>query len=268
MPSRGKLRLTDLLVARGFCEDVAEAERMIRAGQVLGDERVLTQPKTLIDPSCDIRLRPEKNYVSRGGDKLAGALADLAVDVSGRHCLDVGASTGGFTDCLLQHGAASVVALDVAYGQFAWQLRNDDRVRLFERTNIRQADPLRIGAAFDLVVVDLSFVSLSSIMAALKPFCKDGTLLVMLVKPQFELPSSLAQNGIITEPYSHVFALEQVIEAAITHGLAPQSVTFSHIKGAKGNIEFFLFATSGGIPVTIDTQAVVIRAHEGLDMRK
>jgi len=268
MPSKGKVRLTDLLVARGFCDDVVKAERMVLAGQVYSDERVLTQPKMLVDPSLAIRLKPSKCYVSRGGDKLAGALADLSVDVSGKHCLDVGASTGGFTDCLLRHGAASVVALDVAYGQFAWQLRTDERIRLLERTNIREAVPKEIGAPFDLIVVDLSFVSLHSVMAALVPFCSDKTQLVLLVKPQFELSSSLVQNGVITEVSLHVLALDQVIEAAISHKLAPQSVTFSPIRGVKGNIEFFLLATFEGIPATIDTLGVVTRAHEGLDLRK
>jgi len=268
MPSKGKVRLTELLVSRGFSAHPGEAERMILAGRVLGNEKLLTQTGVLVDPNLTIRVKQVKRYVSRGGDKLAGALADFSVDVSGKHCLDAGASTGGFTDCLLQHGAASVVALDVAYGQFDWQLRSDERVRLYERTNVREADPEEIGAPFDLLVVDLSFVSLCSVLAALTAYCSYETLLIALVKPQFELPPAFVTRGIVEEGSCHVMALDQVIKAAELCGLAPQSVTFSRIRGTKGNIEFFLLAQYGGIPATIDTLDVVARAHEGLDLKK
>ena len=264
MSSKEKVRLTELLVSRGLSENVAEAERAILAGDVLGDDAPLTQPGMTVDSRLTLRIKPHGRYVSRGGDKLFGALRDFAFDPAGLHCLDVGASTGGFTDCLLQQGAASVVAVDVAYGQFAWQLRSDKRVRLFERTNIRDIDPDLAGAPFDVAVVDLSFVSLRSALPALAPFLAEGGMLIALVKPQFELAASLVAGGVVIDKAAHVQALEQVIEAALRSGLAPQAATFSQIKGPKGNIEFFLLAQRGGIPATIDTLNVVDAAHEGL----
>jgi len=264
MPSKVKVRLTELLVSRGLCADEAQAERIVLGGGVLGNEVPLTQPGLLVDPGLNIRIRSRGRYVSRGGDKLSGALADFGFDPAGMHCLDVGASTGGFTDCLLQHGAGSVVSVDVAYGQFAWQLRADSRVILFERTNIREVDPEVIGAPFNLIVADLSFTSLCSILPVLVPMSSAGGALIMLVKPQFELPSSQTDKGIVLDRAAHVQAFKRVIDAAVTTGFAPQAATFSHITGAKGNIELFLFAQLGGIPVTIDIQRLVDRAHEEL----
>jgi len=264
MPSKGKVRLAELLVSRRLCTDSAEAERLIHAGLVLGNEEKLTHPGMQVNSNLTIRIKSRNCYVSRGGDKLAGALSDFSVDVLGRRCLDVGASTGGFTDCLLQHGASEVTALDVAYGQFAWSLRTDARVRLFERTNIRDADPVAIGAPFDVIVTDLSFASLRSVISSLVPLCADKTQLIVLVKPQFEAPDSLVSGGVVSDSSVHIMVLNQVIEALTTHGLTPQAASFSCIRGAKGNIEFFLLAQYGGIPVTIDTIDVVTRAHEGL----
>jgi 23S rRNA (cytidine1920-2'-O)/16S rRNA (cytidine1409-2'-O)-methyltransferase len=264
MLSKKKVRLTELLVSRGLCESEAEAKRIVLAGDVLGDDICLTQPNAPVDPELKVRIKAHGRYVSRGGDKLAGALADFSLNPAGLSCLDVGASTGGFTDCLLQQGAAQVVAIDVAYGQFAWQLRGDERVRLFERTNIRSIDPDSAGAPFDLVVADLSFVSLNSILSVLVPFLADKALLICLVKPQFELLPTQVGKGIVTSQAAHIQALDRVIEAASACGLAPLAATFSRIVGHKGNIEFFLLTQQGGIPATIDTKAVVKRAHEAL----
>jgi 23S rRNA (cytidine1920-2'-O)/16S rRNA (cytidine1409-2'-O)-methyltransferase len=220
----------------------------------------------LVDPSIELHLKIHKPYVSRGGEKLAGALADFAIDPVGLACLDVGASTGGFTDCLLQKGASSVVSVDVAYGQFAWQLRSDERVCLLERTNIRDVDAQSIGAPFDLIVVDVSFTSLSGLMPQLASLLAELSTLIALVKPQFELPASdVGEKGVVTDADAHVRALELVIEAAWGSGLAVQGASFSPIKGPKGNIEFFLAAQQGGIPATIDTYDVVRRAHERLN---
>ncbi|MCL1846610.1 MAG: TlyA family RNA methyltransferase [Coriobacteriia bacterium] len=264
MSSRDKVRLTELLVLQGFCASTDEAERRIRAGEVLGDDICLTQPALLVDPQTHIRMKAHSRYVSRGGDKLAGALADFCFDPRGLRCLDVGASTGGFTDCLLQRGAAQVVAVDVAYGQFAWQLRQDGRVTVFERTNIRELDPALADAPFDLVVCDLSFTSLRSALPVLLPFLGEAGVLIALVKPQFELAPELVGRGVVTAPAAHQQALEQVLEAALTVGLAPQALTFSPLAGQKGNIEFFLLAHHSGIPVTIDVPTVVHQAHKRL----
>jgi 23S rRNA (cytidine1920-2'-O)/16S rRNA (cytidine1409-2'-O)-methyltransferase len=232
----------------------------------VGESAVFAQPSLLVDPACEIRLRTRGSYVSRGGDKLAGALAEFAFDPQDMRCLDVGASTGGFTDCLLQQGAASVVAVDVAYGQFAWQLRNDERVTVVERTSIRDVDPSRIKAPFDLVVADVSFTSVRSLLELFASLLCDSGVLICLVKPQFELAAAeVGLGGVVVEADSHVRALELVVEKAQVSGLAPRAATFSPLKGPRGNIEFFLLAQRAGIPVTIDTRGIVGRAHARLD---
>jgi 23S rRNA (cytidine1920-2'-O)/16S rRNA (cytidine1409-2'-O)-methyltransferase len=266
MSSNEKIRLAELLVARGLSASVADAERAIRAGDGVGKSTVFAQPSLLVDSACEIRLRTRGNYVSRGGDKLAGALAEFSFDPQGMRCLDVGASTGGFTDCLLQQGAASVVAVDVAYGQFSWQLRNDERVTVVERTNIRDVDPSRIKAPFDLVVADVSFTSVRSLLDLFASLLCDGGALICLVKPQFELAAAeVGSGGVVVKAASHVRALELVVEKAQMSDLAPQAATFSPIKGPKGNIEFFLLAQRAGIPVTIDILNIIGRAHARLD---
>jgi 23S rRNA (cytidine1920-2'-O)/16S rRNA (cytidine1409-2'-O)-methyltransferase len=270
MPSRKKIRLTELLVARGFAVSLADAERIILAGEVLGDvsgvDTRLTQPGLLVEPSCTIRLKTRGGYVSRGGDKLAGALCDFSIDPQGLRCLDVGASTGGFTDCLLQHGAAAVVAVDVAYGQFAWSLRNDARVTVVERANIRDVSPAVIGAPFEMVVADVSFTSIRTLLSLFASLLVDRGTLVSLVKPQFELASAeVGKGGVVVSLDAHIRVLERVVDAAIASDLAPQGLSFSTLKGPRGNIEFILLAQQGGIPVTIDIPDIVACAHARLD---
>jgi 23S rRNA (cytidine1920-2'-O)/16S rRNA (cytidine1409-2'-O)-methyltransferase len=248
---------------------VDEAKRAVLAGEVSSPNTPLTQPGISVDPSIEIHLRNDKRFVSRGGDKLAAALKDFHLAPKGLRCLDVGASTGGFTDCLLKNGAAQVLAVDVAYGQLAWQLRSDPRVQVLERTNIRDVDPGEIGAPFDLIVVDVSFTSLSSLLPMLVRLLAKGGTLIALVKPQFELPALyVGEKGVITDQAAHAKALEQVIEAATGSGLAVQGASFSPITGAKGNIEFLLAAQQGGIPATIDVDDVITRAHARLDKRR
>jgi len=216
-----------------------------------------------------------KNYqgpfVSRGGEKLRGALSDFALDVNGKRALDIGASTGGFTDCLLQAGAAQVVSLDVAYGQFAWKLRNDERVRVVERTNIKYADLAELGAPFDVVVADLSFISLATIAEQLKVAAGDRGDLVLLVKPQFEAArEEVGQGGVIRDAATHSAVLGRLGKAFREVGIAPQGWTHSPLRGPKGNIEFWLWAkvltdvsealAGGGECATIEE--VVRVAHE------
>jgi 23S rRNA (cytidine1920-2'-O)/16S rRNA (cytidine1409-2'-O)-methyltransferase len=285
--------LAELLVERQLYATVEAAERAVLAGDVLGPggarslggaggaqsargaDTVLTRPRMLLDSACELRLRPRRPYVSRGGEKLAGALASFSFDPCGLRCLDVGASTGGFTDCLLKQGAASVVAVDVAYGQFAWALRNDARVTLVERTNIRDIRDVAdaaVCAPFDLVVADLSFTPVRTLLAHLASLLGRDGVLVVLVKPQFELPpDEVGAGGVVTDPAAHARALDTVLEAALAEGLVPQGLTFSPLKGAKGNIEFFfearraLPAQQAVVPATIDTQGVIARAHAQLD---
>lgn len=266
MSSSGKIKLTELAVARGLFATSDEAKRAILAGELTSPDALLNQPSQFVDSTIELNLKNSKRFVSRGGEKLAGALADFKFSPRGLRCLDVGASTGGFTDCLLQSSAKQVVAVDVAYGQFAWQLRTDERVVVVERTNIRDLDPASVGAPFDLVVVDVSFSPLSGLLPKLVEFLGAAGMLIALVKPQFELPSSyVGEKGIVRDSAAHVRALEQSIGAATGSGLAVCGASFSPIKGPKGNIEFFLAARRGGIPATIDTDEVVRRAHAELD---
>jgi 23S rRNA (cytidine1920-2'-O)/16S rRNA (cytidine1409-2'-O)-methyltransferase len=166
----------------------------------------------------------------------------------------------------LQHGAASVVAVDVAYGQLAWQLRNDERVTVLERTNIRAVDPTGIGAPFDVVVADVSFTPARTLFSLFALLLRKGGVLISLIKPQFELVASeVGAGGVVVEAASHARALELAVEGARVANLAPRQATFSPLKGPKGNIEFFLLAHRAGIPVTIDIQGVIERAHARLD---
>ncbi|MDR0351011.1 MAG: TlyA family RNA methyltransferase, partial [Coriobacteriales bacterium] len=210
MNSGNKTRLTELLVARGLAADVGAAERAVLAGEVVLIEEgrpeplPLTQARMLLDSSCELRLKERRRYVSRGGDKLAGALADFQFDPRGLCCLDVGASTGGFTDCLLQQGAASVLAVDVAYGQLAWPLRVDARVTVLERTNIRSLDAGILGRTFDLAVADVSFTPIRSLLASLASLLVPGGTLIALIKPPFELPEKdVGAKGIVSDPRAH-----------------------------------------------------------------
>jgi len=211
-------------------------------------------------------------YVSRGGEKLKGALADFAYEVSGKRALDVGSSTGGFTDCLLQAGASHVTALDVAYGQFAWKLRQDPRVAVVERTNFKTADLSELEAPFappfDVVVADLSFISLAKLAEQFKAAIGDDGDLILLVKPQFEaLRSEVPTGGVISDPELHIAILERLAQSFADDGLIVQAWTYSPIKGPKGNIEFWLHARKGNPDEAYESNAVaevVAQAHENL----
>ncbi|MDR3053207.1 MAG: TlyA family RNA methyltransferase, partial [Coriobacteriales bacterium] len=240
MSSR-KLRLDELLVARGHFASQGQAARAIVAGTVKSASELLSKPGLLVDATLPLTVEQPKRFVSRGGEKLAGALADFGFSVAGLHCIDVGASTGGFTDCLLQQGAAWVKAVDVGYGQLAWQLREDARVTVFERTNIKEVEPALLGAPFDLAVADVSFIGLARLVPVLARLLGEGGSLIALVKPQFELPrGSVGQRGVVVKPAAHTAALEQVLAGLEGTALEPCGLTFSPIKGPKGNIEFFL----------------------------
>ncbi|MDR0888975.1 MAG: TlyA family RNA methyltransferase [Coriobacteriales bacterium] len=212
-------------------------------------------------------------YVSRGGDKLEGALSAFGIDVRGAHCLDAGASTGGFTDCMLKSGAADVASVDVAYGQFDWGLRNDERVRLFERTNIRNVGAAELGGPFDVIACDISFSSLAGLGAVLYPLLSDEGSLIALIKPQFELPKDILRDakqtgvkgGIIIDTSLQVRAVSHAIRGLSQEGFVIRGATHSPIKGTKGNIEFFVWAQKGGDSAIIDIESLVSNAHKELD---
>ncbi len=223
------------------------AQRALDEGRVEVTGIPSPKPATLVAEDAAIRLRtPQHEYVGRGGVKLAGALDGFDIDVTGRRALDAGASTGGFTDCLLQRGAASVVAVDVGYGQLAWKLRSDPRVRVFDRTNLRHADPVALGAPFDVVVADLSFISLSVVAPALAALGAPGTDYVLLVKPQFEVGREhVGRGGLVRDPALWARALCDVAAGLDAAGLGVMAAVPSPIAGATGNREFFVHCRPG-----------------------
>ncbi len=245
MPDR-KSRLDVLLVQRGHAPSRERARALIMAGSVLVDDRPVDKPGTRIAADANLRLRtPDHPYVGRGGVKLAGALDDLDVEVEGLRCLDVGASTGGFTDCLLRRGAPSVTAVDVGTNQLDWRLRSDPRVLTFERTDIRQLDPGAAGAPFALVTIDVSFISLRLVLPAVLPMLGDEGRILAMIKPQFEAGRDrVGKGGVVRDPSARAEAIEEVIAAAGELGLGLRGRVDARISGAKkGNREHFVLLT-------------------------
>ena len=240
-----RIRLDVLLVERGLTSSRERARAMILAGQIRVDGQPVSKAGTAVDAGANIEVAvPEHPYVSRGGVKLSAALDAFGIDVSGRLGLDIGASTGGFTDALLRRGAARVVALDVGHGQLDWKLRNDPRVVVIERLNARAltADQLPQGArAFGIVTIDVSFISLRHILPVVPPLLAPGGDVVALVKPQFEAGrNEVGKGGLVTDPAVHEAVIARATEHAAAAGLARIGMTPSPIAGAAGNREFFL----------------------------
>lgn len=234
-----RMRLDQVLVAQGLVTSRERAQAMVRAGLVSVEGQAVDQPDRLVDPAVALVLRGSNGYVSRGGEKLAGALNDFGLDVAGRSCVDVGASTGGFTDVLLRRGAASVIAIDVGYGQLAWSLRQDPRVTVLERVNIRYLDRLPIPA--DLAVIDVSFISLRLVLPRVRTLVDVPGDVLALVKPQFEVgKGAVGKGGVVRDTSQHRAVLDELRRFAGDAGYAVLNETASPILGAKGNREFFL----------------------------
>lgn len=252
-----RTRLDAELVRRGLARSRAHAAELVAAGQVRVRGAPARKAATMVDPADPVLVSGAKaGYVSRGGDKLAGALAKLpggGPRVAGRRCLDAGASTGGFTDVLLRAGAAEVVAVDVGYGQLAWSLRTDPRVRVLERTNVRTLAPEMIGGPVGLTVADLSFISLRLVLPALAACTEpDGDLLLM-VKPQFEVGRHrVGPGGVVRDPQLRVEAVSDVARAAARLGLGVADVVPSPLPGPAGNREVFLWLRRGAPPLDLD----------------
>jgi len=230
-------------VERGLAESRQKAQALILAGQVLVNEQKVEKPGAPVPADAALRLLGEPpRYVSRAGLKLEAALRRFGIEVAGRSCLDIGASTGGFTDCLLQQGAARVYAVDVGAGQMEWRIRNDPRVVLRERLNARHLAPSHIGEPVDFVSVDVSFISATLILPRLPALMKPDAQAVVLVKPQFELGrGQVGKGGIVRDPGLQAAAVEKVRTAAATVGLAPAGQIPSPILGSEGNQEFLLW---------------------------
>ena len=242
----GDRRLADELISRRLAGTEEESVLLIKEGRVIVDGAPALNPDRRVSADTHVSISEARPYVSRGGDKLKAALTDLAVSVAGKKCLDAGAGSGGFTDVLLKEGAASVLAVDVGYGQFDWSLRNDPRVELLERTNIRKADPMDLGGPFDLVIADLSFISLTAVISVLTQVASADGHLLLLVKPQFEAPrEEIPPGGVVGDPSVWSAAIRSVCDSLIDNGWSPRGVVPSRLPGARGNREFFVLASKG-----------------------
>lgn len=258
-------RLDAELVRRGMARSREQAAQLIEAGRVQVRGTVARKAAAMVDPADALHVTGEsveQEYVSRGGHKLAGALAAFVprgLVVTGRRCLDAGASTGGFTDVLLRNGAGQVVAVDVGYGQLAWSLRNDERVQVFERTNVRTLTPELIGGAVELTVADLSFISLKLVLPALAA-CTDGDL-VLMVKPQFEVGKErVGSGGVVRDPALRAEAVLDVAAYAGQLGLGVAGVVASPLPGPSGNVEFFVWFRRDAPPPEVDEIRAVVEA--------
>ena len=241
-----KQRLDTLLVDLGLSSSRQQAQRLIQAGEVTVNQQIIDKVGTEVDITAQILIKQRPLFVSRGGEKLAKALAQFAISVRERICLDGGISTGGFTDCLLKSGAKQVYGIDVGYGQVDWKIRNDQRVILKERTNLRQLQPQELyteNAIFpDLVVVDVSFISLTKILPAVWGLTQPSREAVLLVKPQFEVGKSrIGKKGVVRDSDDQADAIFQVMQKALELGWKYKGLTYSPITGPAGNIEYLLW---------------------------
>lgn len=258
-------RLDVELASRGLVPSREQARAAVLAGRVTVNGNVVTKAGANVAADAVIEVAEGARFVSRGGVKLAGALETFGIDPQGTVALDVGASTGGFTDCLLQRGAVSVTAVDVGYGQLAWPLRNDERVRVLERTNIRTADPAVLGGPYDLVVIDVSFVGLTKVLPSVLPLVAPDGSVVALVKPQFEAGKGrVGKKGVVRDPAVHVDVLEAVTGAIDAAGWVSRGLTWSPITGPEGNIEFWVWLSRIGEACGDEPSEVVAAAHAAL----
>ena len=263
-----KKRLDVLLTERMFAESRAKAQAIIMSGNVYVDGQKADKPGTSYEESVEIEVRGAVcPYVSRGGLKLEKALRDFGVKPVDFVCSDSGASTGGFTDCLLQQGAKKVFAIDVGYGQLDWKIRSDPRVVVMERTNIRYVTPEQLGEPLDLSVIDVSFISLKIVLPTIKTLLKPTGQVLCLIKPQFEAgKDKVGKKGVVRDPATHQEVLDSFVSLAHDQGFKILGLTFSPVKGPEGNIEFLGHLSLDQVDgIQPDTAAVVAQAHKTLD---
>lgn len=260
-----KVRLDQLVFDLGLTESRERAKTTVMSGLVFVDGKRIDKPGTQVSPDSKIEVKGSAiPYVSRGGLKLEKALKVFHIDPTGMHCIDCGASTGGFTDVLLKNGAEKVFAVDVGYGQLAWSLRQDERVVNMERTNIRHISPEQIPEALDLAVADLSFISLKLVLPAISSVLKDKAELVCLIKPQFEAgKDEVGKKGVVRDEGVHLAVIESILDFVPTIGLTVLGLDYSPIKGPEGNIEYLCYMKKGGGEVTdINAAGIVEASHE------
>ncbi len=264
---RADLRLVEL----GLCESREKARAVIMAGRAFLGETRVEKPGENVPEDCKIELRGEENpFVSRGGLKLEKAVSKYGIPIAGAVCADVGASTGGFTDCMLRHGAAKVYAIDVGYGQLDWKLRSDLRVAVMERTNARFMEPTWFSEPLDFASMDVSFISIRLILPGIYDCLREGAKSVVLVKPQFEAGKGMVgKNGVVRDPALHLKVLSDAVQFASSLGFEVEAMDFSPIRGPKGNIEFLLLLRKPGadesiaaLDAEVQAQRVVREAHD------
>lgn len=244
-----KQRLDQLLVEKKLVTGRAQAKALIMAGQVFADGVKIEKAGTSINSTANIEIKGETlPFVSRGGLKLVKALQEFKLDLKGKIVLDIGASTGGFTDCVLQNGAQKVYAVDVGYGQLAWTLRQDQRVIVLERKNARYLSFKDIPEEVDLITIDVSFISARKILPVVKKFLKESGLILFLLKPQFEVGrQQVGKKGVVRDPYIHCQVIRDLIEFNESINLKLQGLTFSPLQGPRGNLEFWLALQKNGV---------------------
>ncbi len=265
-----KERLDVLLVKRNLAPSREKAKAMIMAGKVFVENQREDKAGASFEETVRIEIHGSTlKYVSRGGLKLEKAVKQFDLDLSGAICMDIGASTGGFTDCMLQNGASRVYAVDVGYGQFAWKLRQDERVVCMEKTNIRYVTPEDIGEALDFASVDVSFISLTKVLGPARALLREGGEMVCLIKPQFEAGrDKVGKKGVVRDPKVHLEVVERILSFAREVGFTVLHLDFSPVKGPEGNIEYLIHlrkSDQAEQDVIADAAAVVEAAHAALD---
>lgn len=264
-----KQRLDTLLVQKGLVQSREAARRFIMAGQVYVDGQKCDKPGQAVSEEKEVELRGEKEpFVSRGGHKLEKALAVFPLTLQDKLCMDIGASTGGFTDCMLQHGAREVYAIDVGYGQLAWKLREDPRVHNLERTNVRYLGEEQVPEKVGFISIDVSFISLTLVLPVARRFLQEDGNLVALIKPQFEAGrEKVGKKGVVRDPAVHGEVIDKVSAFAAQNGFLVCGLDYSPIKGPQGNIEYLIWLQpgEGALPALETAEKLVERAHRQLD---
>lgn len=259
-----KERLDVLLVQRGLVHSREKAKAVIMAGEVFVENQREDKAGQTFPVSAKIEVRGKKmKYVSRGGYKLERAMETFPIDLTGKICMDVGSSTGGFTDCMLQNGARYVYAIDVGTNQLAWKLRQDERVKSMERTNIRYVTPDDIGEAVDFVSIDVAFISLTKVLTPVKELMKDGALMVCLIKPQFEAGrEKVGKKGVVRDKKVHEEVMEKIMNYARSLGFLLLGLDYSPIRGPEGNIEYLLYMQNENKEPSLVSEEEQQRIHE------
>ena len=260
-----KTRLDALLAQRGLLESRDKAKAVIMSGNVFVAGRRADKPGAQVEEDAEIEVRSLPEFVSRGGQKLEKAINYFELSPKGKICIDIGASTGGFTDCLLKNGAEKVYAIDVGYGQLAWKIRSDPRVVTMERTNIRYATADMFDTLPQLATIDVSFISLALVLPVVKTLLTADGQVICLIKPQFEAGrEKVGKKGVVRDPNTHLEVLENFVLNAKTSGFSIKGMTFSPIRGPEGNIEYLALLSMQGEDIEFSAENVVTQAHEGL----